>query len=129
MSIHPGQRIHLELRRDTFVLYNDGGQQRIELPYGDTDEVISQLTRVMMSVGYLASEKLPANRSPAGHILNDSPRKLRKAGHGGRPRMRFICAHCSAPVNERKMADLSQREFNQYLCGSCYMAARKKMYP
>lgn len=127
-GIYPGQRIHLELRRDTFVVYNDGGSQRIELPYGDTDEVIDQLTRVTMSNGYIRAGKLPANRSADGHILKDAPRKLRPASTT-RPRMRFICGHCGMTVNDRRQTQLSQREFNEYLCSGCYLIARQKLYP
>lgn len=130
MSIHPGQRIHLELRNASFVIYTDGGEQRFEVPYGDADEVIEQLTRVLGSEGYMMAGPLPANRSPTGHMLNDSPRKLSMAkGGNARPRMRFMCVHCGEAINDRKITDLSQREFGQALCPPCYIAARQKMFP
>ena len=127
-DVHPGERVHLELRSQTFVLYTDGGSQRIELPYGDADEVIAQLTKVLGSDQYLRAEALPANRSADGHLLDDSPRKLRKSS-SGRRRMRPICERCQKPIDDPRMNKLSQQEFNTYLCRDCYLRARQAIYP
>jgi len=128
MSVHPGQRIHLELRKDTFVLYTDQGRERIELPYADADEVIEHLTRVMGSDEYLVADKLPPSRSPEGHLLDDSPRKMRLAG-SGKKKMRIICNQCQLPIDSGKARDLSKREFGVYLCTPCYRHRREQLFP
>ena len=127
-QVHPGKRIHLEMRARSFVLYLDGGKERIELPYGDIDEVLEQLTKAMASPQYLEAEQLPARLTPDGHMLDDSPKLLRKSSNG-RKRMRPICHGCGQPVNDPDMVDLAQREMDCILCTSCYLKVRGRLYP
>lgn len=126
MTINPGTRVHLELRRDTFVLYTEGGSQRLEVPYADADEIVSHLTKVIGSDAYLTAPPQRPSGSGDGHLLNDSPRKLRPAEHG-RKKMRPVCQRCGGVV-PYKIAELSQKEFGYYLCRTCYVHMREQLF-
>lgn len=128
-EVHPGQRVHLELRRGVFILYTDQGKQRIELPYADADEVIEHLTRVLGSDEYLIAKKLPPERSADGHLLDDSPRKMRTVDGGNHKKMRIICNKCKQAITSPSARDLSKREFGIHLCENCYKLARDHIFP
>jgi hypothetical protein len=130
-EIFPGNRVHLQLRQDSFVIYTDGGTNSIELYYADADEVIQHLTRVMGTDAYVFAKPLPPNRSPGGHVIDAESRKLRQAGGAKRPvrKMKPICDHCGEKCTDSVITQLAQREFQQFLCRTCYMNARNKMFP
>lgn len=125
MNHHPGERIHLELRRATFVLYTDHAKERIELPYADADEVVEQLTKVIMSENYQLARKLPPARSATGHLLDDTPQKLRPTSP--KRKLLFVC-DCGNkyPAQIRKLA---VQELGKPMCRDCYTAERSKLYP
>lgn len=124
MNHHPGERIHLELRKDTFVIYNDHAKERIELPYADADEVVAQLTRVITSEHYQIAAKKPPTRSAMGHLLEDTPQPLRPASP--RRKLLFIC-DCGNKISTQ-MHDLTRQEMGKPMCRDCYEQTRKRLY-
>lgn len=125
MNHHPGERVHLELRRTSFVLYTDHAKERMELLYADADEVVEQLTKVVMSEHYQLAKRLPPTRSATGHLLDDTPQKLRPKS--ARRRLHFIC-DCGAKVSSQ-MRDITVRDMGKPMCRDCYASARSKLYP
>lgn len=119
----PGRRVHLELRRSTFLLYTDGGKDRIELPYGDADEVVAHLTRVISSEEYLLAERLPPTMGPEGALLGEGPRPVRITSK--RNRMRILCRKCKDPINDKRMVTLSQRVLGYHACQTCFTQEAK----
>lgn len=124
MNHHPGERVHLELRKDTFVLYNDHAKERMELPYADADEVVSQLARVVSSEHYQLAASRPPTRSATGHLLQDTPQKMKPAS--SRRKLNFVCKCGSViPADVRR---LTINDMGEAMCMICYTEKRRWLY-
>lgn len=124
MNHHPGERIHLELRSNTFVIYNNHAVERIELPYADADEVVAHLAKVIMSDHYGSAAKMPPTHSATGHLLNDTPQKLKPSS--SRRKLNFVCkCGTTIPASTR---NFTLNDIGEAMCMSCYKEIRNKLY-